>query len=98
MSLLKRIEKSQQQPGQTTPATSAGASGARPPASGSSEPSKLEQMRLKRPPAATSPVRDAYLDLKTRVQNKLLAEMDPSLDVSKTEEVRSTIENLYDSV
>jgi pilus assembly protein CpaF len=43
-------------------------------------------------------VRDAYLDLKTRVQNKLLAEMDPSLDVTKTDEVRATIENLYDAV
>ena len=98
MSLLKRIEKSQQQSGQTTPAAPSTGSGGRPPAAPSSEPSKLEQMRLKRPPAATSPVRDAYLDLKTRVQNKLLAEMDPSLDVSKTDEVRSTIENLYDAV
>jgi pilus assembly protein CpaF len=55
-------------------------------------------MRLKRAPATTTQTRDAYLDLKTRVQNKLLAEMDPSMDVSKTEEVRSTIEGLYDSV
>ena len=55
-------------------------------------------MRLKRAPATTSPARDAYLDLKTRVQNKLLAEMDPSMDVSKTDEVRTTIEGLYDSV
>ncbi|NTU63447.1 MAG: Flp pilus assembly complex ATPase component TadA [Chloroflexi bacterium] len=55
-------------------------------------------MRLKRAPASTSPTRDAYLDLKTRVQNKLLAEMDPSMDVSKTDEVRATIEGLYDTV
>ncbi len=96
MSLLKRIEKSQQQPGQT-PAPGAGAAGGtRPPVA--SEQSKLAEMRLKRAPTSTSPVRDAYLDLKTRVQNKLLAEMDPSLDVSKTDEVRSTIENLYDEV
>jgi pilus assembly protein CpaF len=95
MSLLKRIEKSQQQ---TTPSAGAAptAGGAKPPAS--SEPSKLTQMRLNRPPTTTSPVRDAYLDLKTRVQNKLLAEMDPSLDVTKTDEVRATIENLYDAV
>jgi len=99
MSLLKRIEKSQQQqPGHTAPpATSAGAGGARPPATGG-EQSKLAEMRLKRAPASASPVRDAYLDLKTRVQNKLLAEMDPSLDVTRTEEVRATIENLYDAV
>lgn len=96
MSLLKRIEKSQQQPGQTAAPGAGTAGGARPPAA--SEQSKLAEMRLKRAPTSTSPVRDAYLDLKTRVQNKLLAEMDPSLDVSKTDEVRSTIENLYDEV
>ena len=99
MSLLKRIEKSQQQTTQAnTPANAPAATGstARPPAGG--EQSKLTEMRLKRAPASTSPTRDAYLDLKTRVQNKLLAEMDPSMDVSKTDEVRATIEGLYDSV
>ncbi len=94
MSLLKRIEKSQQQP--TAAGTPATPAGTKPPTG--SDQSKLAEMRLKRAPSAVSPVRDAYLDLKTRVQNKLLAEMDPSLDVSKTEEVRSTIENLYDTV
>jgi pilus assembly protein CpaF len=99
MSLLKRIEKSQQQTTPTNAPSGAPASGspaARPPAS--SEQSKLTEMRLKRAPASTSPTRDAYLDLKTRVQNKLLAEMDPTMDVSKTDEVRATIEGLYDSV
>src|SRR5512136_1063530 len=94
MSLLKRIEKSQQQATPTNAPSGAPASAA--PAGG--EQSKLTEMRLKRAPAATSPARDAYLDLKTRVQNKLLAEMDPSMDVSKTDEVRATIEGLYDSV
>ena len=100
MSLLKRIEKSQQPPTQSANAPAgapaAGSTAPRPPAT--SEQSKLTEMRLKRAPASTSPTRDAYLDLKTRVQNKLLAEMDPSMDVSKTDEVRSTIESLYDSV
>jgi pilus assembly protein CpaF len=99
MSLLKRIEKSQQQ---TTPtnapagAPSSSTPASRPPAG--NEQSKLTEMRLKRAPASTSPTRDAYLDLKTRVQNKLLADMDPAMDVSKTDEVRATIEGLYDSV
>jgi pilus assembly protein CpaF len=99
MSLLKRIEKSQQQ---TTPtnapagSSSSATPASRPPSGG--EQSKLTEMRLKRAPASTSPTRDAYLDLKTRVQNKLLADMDPSMDVSKTDEVRATIEGLYDSV
>ncbi len=99
MSLLKRIEKSQQQATPANTPSNAPASAtppARPPAG--SEQSKLTEMRLKRAPASTSPARDAYLDLKTRVQNKLLAEMDPSMDVSKTDEVRATIEGLYDSV
>jgi hypothetical protein len=31
-----------------------------------------------------------YFDLKTRVQNRLLSELDPSMDITKTEEVRKT--------
>ncbi|HET7375393.1 MAG TPA: CpaF family protein, partial [Anaerolineae bacterium] len=94
MSLLKRIEKNQQQqanqaPGPTTPAAGGGSG---------SEQSRLTEMRMRRAPAAGAPARDAYLDLKTRVQNKLLAEMDPALDVTKTDEVRATIESLYDTV
>ena len=36
--------------------------------------------------------------MKTRVQNKLLAELDPSTDVSKTEEVRRTIQELFEQI
>lgn len=98
MSLLKRIEKGQtpqaSQPSQLGPASKSGASApATPP-----EPSKLAEMRMRRPAMAAAPARDAYLDLKSRVQNKLLAEMDPSMDVTKTDEVRSAIEELFDSV
>ncbi len=97
MSLLNRIEKNQQQQANQTQSSASSAAGGGNTA-GSGDQSRLSEMRLRRAPAAASPVRDAYLDLKTRVQNKLLAEMDPSLDVSKTDEVRSTIENLYDSI
>jgi pilus assembly protein CpaF len=58
--------------------------------------SKLSELRVRRQPAAAS--RDAYMDLKTRVQSKLISEMDPSMDVTKTDEVRSNIEELFDSV
>jgi pilus assembly protein CpaF len=58
--------------------------------------SKMSELRVRRQPAAAT--RDAYMDLKTRVQNKLLAELDPSMDVSKTDEVRGTIEELFDAV
>ena len=95
MSLLKRIEKGQPQTPSTPAAGGAGAKGGPPAAS---ESSKLAEMRMRRPTITASPVRDAYLDLKTRVQTKLLAELDPSMDVTKTDEVRASIEDLFDSV
>jgi pilus assembly protein CpaF len=76
MSLLKRIERTQQ------PAAE--------------RPSKLRELRARRQP--TAPARDAYLDLKSRVQNKLIAELDPKMDISQTDEVRSAIEELFDSI
>jgi len=42
--------------------------------------------------------RDTYYDLKTRVQNKLLSELDPSMDVSQTADVRRTIEELFENI
>jgi len=45
-----------------------------------------------------APVRDSYADLKSRIHNKLLAELDPKMDVSKTDEVRQTIEEMYDTM
>ena len=38
------------------------------------------------------------MDLKTRVQNRLIAEMDPSMDVSQTAEVRATIKGMYEAI
>ncbi len=81
MSLLKRIERSQQ------PA----AGGA-----GSSSASKMRELRVRR--QAISPARDAYSDIKTRVQNRLIAEIDPQMDMSQTDEVRMTIEELFDQI
>ena len=45
-----------------------------------------------------APSRDAYMDLKTRIQNKLIAELDPTMDVTRTDDVRKTIEELYDNI
>jgi pilus assembly protein CpaF len=58
--------------------------------------SKLSELRVRRQPAAAA--RDAYMDLKTRVQNRLIAELDPSMDVTQTDEVRINIEELFDAV
>lgn len=38
------------------------------------------------------------MDLKTRVQNRLITEMDPSMDVSRTAEVRVTIKEMYEAI
>jgi pilus assembly protein CpaF len=56
----------------------------------------MTEMRVRRQPA--SPTRDAYLDLKTRIQNKLISELDPTMDVTKTDEVRRTIEEMYNNI
>ena len=98
MSLLKRIEKGQPQTPQTPAPGQPGGSAARSGPPAPPESSKLAEMRMRRPTIAASPARDAYLELKTRVQTKLLAELDPSMDVTKTDEVRASIEDLFDAV
>jgi pilus assembly protein CpaF len=61
------------------------------------QPSKLQEMRVKRAaPGAGS--RDAYADLKNRVQQRLIAELDPSMDVSRTNEVRATIQEMFEAL
>ena len=91
MSLLKRIEEGQAQPAPTPREVPAAA----PNAAGTSRLSGLNARRANPPGAAQ---RDTYYDLKTRVQNKLLSELDPSMDVSQTVEVRRTIEELFENI
>jgi pilus assembly protein CpaF len=55
-------------------------------------------MRRTEAPAGQAAARDTYFDLKTRVQNKLLQQLDPSMDVTRTAEVRKTIEDLYETI
>lgn len=83
MSLLKRIE--QGQGGQTT--------------GGSGDTSRLIPLQARRvvPPGAGAQ-KDTYTDLKTRVQTRLLAELDPTTDVSRVNEVRNTIQELFEQV
>jgi pilus assembly protein CpaF len=88
MSLLKRIEQGQAKPGSNEPDKSNGDNAAR--------PISIQSRRVA-PPGINSQ-RDTYLDLKTRVQNRLLAELDPSMDISKVGEVRTTIQELFEQV
>ena len=92
MSLLKRIESGQSQNQSPVPAPVA-----IDPKAGTTRLGSLSaaKQRVAAPGAAQ---RDTYYDLKTRVQNKLLAELDPSMDVSQTAEVRRTIEELFENI
>jgi pilus assembly protein CpaF len=56
----------------------------------------MRELRVRR--QAVSPARDAYSDIKGRVQNRLIAEIDPQMDMSQTDEVRATIEELFDQI
>jgi pilus assembly protein CpaF len=58
--------------------------------------SKMRELRVRRQSASAS--RDAHSDIKTRVQNQLIAELDPKMDMSRTDEVRGTIEELFDQI
>ncbi len=101
MSLLRRIEQGQggdPQQGTNTPAPSPQRSGGEG-QSGGGDSSRLSSLQARRVSApTTSPQAGSYFDLKTRVQNKLLAEIDPSMDVSRTEEIRKTIQSLFEQI
>jgi pilus assembly protein CpaF len=88
MSLLKRIEQGQSGNSGQTPSDNQGA-----------ENSRLSSLQARRVNAPiTSPQAGSYFDLKTRVQNKLLSELDPSMDVTRTDEVRRTIQDLFEQI
>ncbi|MFN8453609.1 MAG: CpaF family protein [Anaerolineae bacterium] len=40
----------------------------------------------------------AFKDLKERIQDKLVAELDPTMDVSRTDEVRRTIQDMFEQI
>ncbi len=82
MSLLQRIEKSQQTPAEQPPHDE--------------RATRLEELRIRRRPAA--PVRDTFRDLKSRIHDRLLAELDPGQDVTQTDEVRRQTEEMFDAL
>jgi pilus assembly protein CpaF len=88
MSLLKRIEKAQQDPGQTGQTGQTGQ--AAQPQKKAAAPRPTQQ--------APASARDAFRDLKSRIQGKLIAELDPSMDISKQSEVRRTIQEMYNTI
>lgn len=84
MSLLKRIEQGHVNSQQ----------------SGSGDTtSRLSNLQTRRVPAPmVNAQRDTYTDLKTRVQNRLLSELDPSMDITRVSEVRNTIQVLFEQI
>ena len=89
MSLLKRIEQGQ----------SGGSSGQQSSDNKGGEGSRLSSLQARRVNApTTSPQAGSYFDLKTRVQNKLLSELDPSMDITRTDDVRRTIQDLFEQI
>jgi pilus assembly protein CpaF len=84
MSILKRLQGNE---GAQTPV----------PVGKDTRPNSAVQARRISAPTSSS-VQDTYLDLKTRVQNKLLAGLDPSTDVTKVNEVRHTILELFEQI
>ena len=89
MSLLKRIEQGQ----------GGNSSSGQPPENQGAEGSRLSSLQARRVNApSTSPQAGSYFDLKTRVQNKLLSELDPSMDITRTDDVRRTIQDLFEQI
>lgn len=94
MSLLKRIEQGQTDESPTPPAAEeqpfdSGESG------GTSRLSGLSARRTAAPDQAPG---GRIHDIKNEVQNRLLQELDPSMDVTQTAEVRRQIEELFESI
>ena len=90
MSLLKRIEQGQGNSTEQSTGTPSTASG---------DGSRLSSLQARRVSAPSSaPQAGTYFDLKTRVQNQLLAELDPSMDITKTEDVRKSIQSLFEQI
>ncbi len=65
--------------------------------SAGNEPSRLEELRIKKAPA-TPRKQNAIANIKERIQDKLLAELDPQIDITQTDEIRRTMEDLFNHI
>ena len=95
MSLLKRIESARpgQEPGgagMPVPASPPGG-GAPPPAGVPAAPAAPRLM-------SQAPTRESFRDVKFRIQNRVIQDLDPKLDLSNQVEVRRQIEEIFGKV
>ena len=92
MSLLKRIESARPgsspgAPGENLPAPTGGAPGG----PGAAPPQATRLM-------SQGPVRKSFRDVKFRIQNRVIQDLDPKLDLSNQVEVRRQIEEIFGKV
>jgi pilus assembly protein CpaF len=99
MSLLRRIEKGGGNTG------GSGGGNEQPPAgsgdAGSGDESRLAAMRSRNQAVVgrgNFRTDNSYVDLKVRVQNRLLSELDQSMDLTRKNEVRAHIEELFNAI
>jgi len=64
--------------------------------SGQTQLGSIKSRRMAPPDSESQ--RDSYFDLKSRVQNRLLSELDPTTDVTQVNAVRGTIRELFEQV
>ncbi|MGH2621434.1 MAG: CpaF family protein [Anaerolineales bacterium] len=92
MSLLKRIEQGQTDtsaPAEQKPFA---------PSPGQGGTSRLSGLTARRAAPSGAAPGGRTVEIKNEVQNRLLAELDPSMDVTQTAEVRRQIEELFEGI
>src|SRR6516225_10138137 len=98
MSLLKRIESARPgtsgAPGAAPPAPGGPAGNLPAPPPGGAPPSLSTAGRL----SSQAPVRESFRDVKFRIQNRVIQDLDPKLDLSNQVEVRRQIEEIFGKV
>src|SRR5262245_47508610 len=102
MSLLKRIESAR--PGTGVPGaantpvptapTGGGGGGGGSTAPGGGPPNPTQAQRL----ISQAPVRESFLDVKFRIESRVISDLDPKLDLSNQVEVRRQIEEIFGKV
>ena len=93
MSILKRIQGGGGTPSGNPPSQSGEGNGT------NGEPARPTSLQARRVAAPNIPTaQDTFQDLKNRVQNKLIAGLDPSTDPTKIQEVRKTIQDLFEQI
>jgi len=96
MSLLQRLERGQSDTEQAPAGENANNAPVK--TSGDGGTSRLSSARAQRSSSAGSGQKGSYMELKTRVQNRLLGELDPGLDIGERDEVRRTIKELFEQI